>query len=263
MSPEELDTILEFPSPGYDLELPKHVSKRIFYRYYAGAEILQVPPTQLLTGAPVSLKLGYDVTRHQVRDAERTAMALHHLGYDVKVYLPFYASRFVKLRRYVAEGPSIDPSYIPRHLLKCTGGEPVEIKGWLKELTKLCADARGTVYPALWTDALYQVTYGEGLVAAVCNAYENWAPGIMRSLEEFVPSPKELLTYQLVRDWERKKTLQTRSDYFRTGKEALEFFVNFGAVRREGHGRLTWGPVYATFFGNYLTSKRLNRNLTK
>lgn len=220
------------------------MSARYFYRYMPGADAFAVPANDDLLGStPHYFRLGYDVGRAEVRAAVLRTLALVKTGLDVRLFMPFYASRFVPYQhhRFISEGPG-------RYGLKhCSAGVDAE-------LASLARDATGHYYPAVINVAREFVANRVAPVPALAEAYRRWAPGVLQVLWQFADRKTLLGDYQLVRDWERVQAVALPTEYYRTGREAMEFLVNFGALKREGAGRLRWGPLYKNVF-LYLTTK--------
>jgi hypothetical protein len=238
------------------LTLPQLKSPRYFWRYWPGTEHLTLPPHPgLLSDQPMIFRLGYDVGRRDVQKACARAMVLLRAGLEARVLLPFYASRFVPAhyQRYLADGPG--PMKLP-DCLALIGQK--QAPGYLAELNKACRDARGNYYPALWLQAAELIEQGEALLPALCSAYTAWAPDILAGLAELATDHATMLSgMQLVRDWHRHGRLAKKNDYFRTGREMLMFMEGFAAIKREGSGRLRWGPLHANVFSYLTTSGRL------
>ncbi len=215
---------------------------KYFIRYWPGTEHLPLPPHPgLLAKEPAVFRLGLDTNRAEVRAACARAMAMLRSGFDVRLFLPFYAARFVPahLQRYLQDGPR--------------PGKP-EKPFRFPELARACRDARGNYYPALYANASEQMEHGQALMPALLQAYRQWAPDLLAGLQELATDHQTMLTgRQLVRDWEQHGLLVKKTDYFKTGREMLTFAEAFGVIKREGRGRLKWGPLYANVF-SYLTS---------
>jgi hypothetical protein len=226
------------------IEPPKLLSKRLFFRYYPGADFERPDPVNLLSGQPIRLMLGYDCSKSQVKDAVRQTLGLHRLGYDVATFVPFYAADLCP-ERLTAEGPRWPLARLN------------SVAEFYPTLAKTCRDSHGHVYPNLYLDALARVKVGTPLPQAVSEAYFVWAPRVLDFLQEFATTK----SYQLVRDWEAVKHLN--HTWFRNGREAMHFACAFGACKREGAGRLSWSPLYKTAYGYRLTQAHLSRTLVK
>ncbi len=245
------------------IAVPPMASTRFFWKYYPGADVMQRPQVQnIVTGGSTVTMLPYDAPREDVRQAVIRTLRLAKMGMKVDLLIPFYATKYVPANRHnlIAAVPHSNYSEwnLSFRLPAITRGRvnwtPKTYPGWLTELTTNCRDARGYVYPMLWQDALKRLCQGEFLMSAIGNAYEKWAPGIVSGLAEFATDKKTMLDrIQLVRRWERVKVTEYRCDYYRNGRDAMDFMVDFGAIAREGKGRIKWGPLFANYYSWKLT----------
>lgn len=198
----------------------------------------------------------YPFLDHRVTDecdnvvgAIKNTLWLLKQGQPARLVLPFYMAKRYMLpnhRKFCTDMPML-PFGMPD--LTYSFPNAVGTPGaWLRELTNHCKDAHGRVYPELWTRAILSMAEGEALVPAVGRAFRETQPALTQALHQFTTRGNLLSRSSLVRDFETTLAPGTQTPYFKTGRKALDFFCDYGALAREGSGRVRWSNLFATAF---------------
>jgi hypothetical protein len=214
------------PTAGIMLRIPQRPGK-YFYLHWPGEESLD-----LLSQYPfIDHKISHDCD-NPLGVIKNTIWLLRQ-GQHARLVLPFYMRKYIPpaYRSHITEMPML-PKALPDK----------------SDLAKHCQDAQGRVYPALWTLAKQHLLAGEGVIPAVGMAVHTLQPPLINSLQQFAPRGHLLRRWSLVRDFETVLRPGTKTPYFKTGRKLLDFFCDYGALAREGSGRVRWSPLFSSYF---------------